>query len=372
MANNANREELERLMTLEGNDVCADCKSKDPDWASANLGVFVCIECSGIHRNLGTHISKVRSVRLDMWPDDLVANMRNIGNLKANEQYEANVPFTYKRPSQKDSYVLREQWIRAKYERKEFCPGGQPLPYLSGEKEGFLTKKGKSNSSWAKRWFILKDNKLSYYIKKDGPPKDTLPIDEVNVTVATEKTGKPNSMQIVCMNRNYFVYAETGKDIVDWLNAIRAARAKFFGIAPDIPAERVCRELSRDFVMEGYLTKLGDLKRGTKRRWFTLDPPMLYYYADPLDAEPLGKVLIGHKDDGYVVEEMEKSAKIEGYGFSIHEPRIPRVYQLVAETKEKKSSWIRVLRDIINSDENLLPRGKGLESSLSVESMSQL
>ena len=40
----------------------------DPDWASLNLGALVCIECSGVHRNLGTHISRVRSLDLDEWP----------------------------------------------------------------------------------------------------------------------------------------------------------------------------------------------------------------------------------------------------------------------------------------------------------------
>jgi len=40
----------------------------DPDWASLNLGTVLCIECSGVHRNLGTHLSRVRSLDLDDWP----------------------------------------------------------------------------------------------------------------------------------------------------------------------------------------------------------------------------------------------------------------------------------------------------------------
>ena len=51
---------IDLLRKVNGNHVCADCGSHDPDWASLNLGVLVCIECSGVHRNLGVHISKVK------------------------------------------------------------------------------------------------------------------------------------------------------------------------------------------------------------------------------------------------------------------------------------------------------------------------
>lgn len=53
---------VDALKNVPGNDKCADCGSPDPDWASLNLGVLICIECSGVHRNLGCHISKVREV----------------------------------------------------------------------------------------------------------------------------------------------------------------------------------------------------------------------------------------------------------------------------------------------------------------------
>jgi len=47
------------LREIPGNNTCAECNAPDPDWASLNLGVLMCIECSGVHRNLGVHISKV-------------------------------------------------------------------------------------------------------------------------------------------------------------------------------------------------------------------------------------------------------------------------------------------------------------------------
>ena len=74
---------------IRGNTRCVDCDSPNPDWASLNLGVLVCIECSGIHRNLGSHISRVRSLDLDEWPPGHVAVMTGLGNHVANTVWEA-------------------------------------------------------------------------------------------------------------------------------------------------------------------------------------------------------------------------------------------------------------------------------------------
>lgn len=57
----------QELWTADGNTRCADCGQKDPEWAVLNLGILICVRCSGIHRSLGVHISKVRSLELDKW-----------------------------------------------------------------------------------------------------------------------------------------------------------------------------------------------------------------------------------------------------------------------------------------------------------------
>ena len=64
----------------------------DPSWASINLGVLLCIECSGIHRSLGVHISKVRSVTLDAWESEVLRVMTKLGNRIANSILEYEIP----------------------------------------------------------------------------------------------------------------------------------------------------------------------------------------------------------------------------------------------------------------------------------------
>ncbi|KAG5674558.1 hypothetical protein PVAND_004515 [Polypedilum vanderplanki] len=108
---------------VPGNSFCVDCDSPDPEWASLNLGILMCIECSGVHRNLGSHISKVRSLTLDEWPPGHLAVMLSIGNSLSNSIWEFNTKGRAK-PVPSSTRDEKENWIRRKYEAKEFI---QPL-----------------------------------------------------------------------------------------------------------------------------------------------------------------------------------------------------------------------------------------------------
>ncbi|XP_014557974.1 hypothetical protein COCVIDRAFT_36599 [Bipolaris victoriae FI3] len=118
-----NRATLKNLVKLEGNKTCSDCKrNKHPRWASWNLGVFICIRCSGIHRGMGTHISRVKSVDLDTWTDEQLESVLKWGNARANKYWESKLA-----PGHVPSEAKIENFIRTKYESKRWVMDG-PMP----------------------------------------------------------------------------------------------------------------------------------------------------------------------------------------------------------------------------------------------------
>ncbi|XP_036855312.2 arf-GAP with GTPase, ANK repeat and PH domain-containing protein 3 isoform X2 [Manis javanica] len=115
---------VQAVRTVRGNSFCIDCDAPNPDWASLNLGALMCIECSGTHRHLGAHLSRVRSLDLDDWPPELLAVMTAMGNALANSVWEGALD-GYAKPGPDACREEKERWVRAKYEQKLFLA---PLP----------------------------------------------------------------------------------------------------------------------------------------------------------------------------------------------------------------------------------------------------
>ncbi|CAK9861220.1 unnamed protein product [Sphagnum jensenii] len=141
---------LDILQRVPGNDFCADCGAAEPDWASLNLGILLCIECSGVHRNLGVQISKVRSLTLDVrvWEPSVIGYFQSVGNAFANSIWEEglsiegstrhlssgqsaergasndrghpapDIPIV--KPDATDPLPVKEKFIQAKYVEKRF------------------------------------------------------------------------------------------------------------------------------------------------------------------------------------------------------------------------------------------------------------
>uniref|UniRef100_A0A669EQY4 ArfGAP with dual PH domains 2 n=1 Tax=Oreochromis niloticus TaxID=8128 RepID=A0A669EQY4_ORENI len=348
-----NKKILLELVKQPDNSRCADCGEPEPDWASYKLGIFVCLNCSGIHRSLSSH---VKSIRLDFWEDKLVEVITVLSNtLLLN--CECFHIFTLIHS------ILREQWIRAKYERKEFTGETKypPLPYTTGFYEGILLKKGKDNTQFLKRKFVLSEREftLSYYNKEDESkgPKAVISIKDLNATFQPEKIGHPNGLQITYQDgdhtRNLYVYHERSEEIVTWYNAIRAARYAYLKTAyPTGSDEELLPMITRNYLKEGYMEKTGPMQTESfKRRWFILDSQnrKLLYFKGHLDAEELGAIFIGTESKGYSVKEwVPLNARGNKWkcGLMLETPE--RQFVFMCEQERDQREWLEVLRKVLS------------------------
>ncbi|KAF4162858.1 hypothetical protein CNMCM6936_001490 [Aspergillus lentulus] len=115
------------IRSVPGNDRCADCGAFNPGWASWNMGIFLCMRCAALHRKLGTHISKVKSLTMDTWTAEQVDNMKSHGNTLMNKIFN---PKNVKPPVPKDideADSSMERYIRQKYQYRSL-EDGKPKP----------------------------------------------------------------------------------------------------------------------------------------------------------------------------------------------------------------------------------------------------
>uniref|UniRef100_H3DPX1 Small ArfGAP 1 n=1 Tax=Tetraodon nigroviridis TaxID=99883 RepID=H3DPX1_TETNG len=187
---------LSKLLREEDNKYCADCEAKGPRWASWNLGVFICIRCAGIHRNLGVHISRVKSVNLDQWTSEQIQSIQEMGNTKARQLYEANLPDSFRRPQtdQAVEFFIRDKYEKKKYYSEKVTNGSSPR---DAKKERDADR-GSRASSYSKTLTFLQSEE-SRPVPKSSPAKPSEP--SVNLlsldapTAASANNGSTSTSQ---------------------------------------------------------------------------------------------------------------------------------------------------------------------------------
>ncbi|GAA5882123.1 hypothetical protein JCM3774_005448 [Rhodotorula dairenensis] len=140
------------LVKEPGNDQCADCRARNPRWASWDQGVFLCVQCASMHRKLGTHISKVKSLTLDTWTREQVETMRQLGNVRVNSllnpDEQRHPPPAADSGDERNSEL--ERFIRNKYEYRTFAiapaPSPPPRPPVETRSNGFAAP---ATSDWS-------------------------------------------------------------------------------------------------------------------------------------------------------------------------------------------------------------------------------
>jgi len=170
---------------------------------------------------------------LDSWKPEEIELMRNLGNKKGSELWQGSLDSTTPIRSN-DSVALREQWIKSKYVRKLYqkklsvhAGGGLGRPAELPTRDGWMIKKGDVVKNWRKRYFKLIGSLLFYYRKTGGTPAGYIFMMETTRLpdcLSEPLQDRPFCFTISTPNRDYYVCADSGEEMYDWVQILRTSK----------------------------------------------------------------------------------------------------------------------------------------------------
>jgi len=303
------------------------------------------------------------------WDAEQIQLMKNMGNVKSRGMYEARAPSYYITPREfPDSGVVRDNWIRAKYVRKEFVKQAADgsnddedknvenkvvVEMPERPKEGWLSKCNE-RFTWQKRFFML-HHRFLYYFKaaSDSYPKGQIDVKQMKLAFPEENEynkDKPLVFDLEVGQRKYNLAADKIEDMFAWLHALRRAHLYYTAVNKEAEDETkrpavqtiAFKDMGKPLKM-GILTKQGGQWKSWKKRHCLLTEKGIIYYfkLEPTSPEtlPEGGLSLDYCD----VSECEDKLKKKNC-FSVSTPG--RVYFMISESTHEATEWVLALRKV--------------------------
>jgi hypothetical protein len=290
--------------------------------------------------------------------------MASMGNKKFNEIWESKADLVEKaKPGPSDMRSDKEDFIQKKYVERIYgdsarLPAASPVTpravsmpinraaigASSNEDqevfhEGWLTKQGGSVQTWKQRWFVLKDNKLSYFHERS----EVNPINTINMATAHVKSSpeRSNTFEVITPQRVWYFEADNSADFFLWMDLLRDSQQRHARRArqavdggSDIQASPAA-----DVVKEGYLIKRGGNVKSWKKRWFVVKDNKLAYYSGPGEKTPKGSIALAVSHVKVCADDARSLGCPED-AFMFELITTGRVYYIGAPSVEERDSWM--------------------------------